>query len=106
MTIFEYVNFSFSYRKGEVLHNELSALPEEIVSLFRGRELLNAVVINYGYDATEILTSMMPSKQIKIMPSTRLSTKKRELTTIADFSNDFFQPGSPIFGKVAPRSFQ
>lgn len=43
-----------AYRKGEILRKELSALPEEIVSLVRGRGLLNAIVINEGYDATEI----------------------------------------------------
>ena len=35
-----------SYKMGEILRGELNKLPKDIVSIVRGRGLLNAIVIN------------------------------------------------------------
>ncbi|XP_059146011.1 ornithine aminotransferase, mitochondrial-like [Physella acuta] len=39
---------------GEILRKELRKLPKDIVSLVRGRGLLNAIVINSNYDAWDV----------------------------------------------------
>ncbi|ESO82732.1 hypothetical protein LOTGIDRAFT_184502 [Lottia gigantea] len=41
-------------RLGEVLRKELSTLPKDIVSVVRGKGLLNAIVINPKFDAWEV----------------------------------------------------
>jgi len=41
-------------RLGEVLRGELRQLPSEVVKLVRGKGLLNAIVINEGFDAWDV----------------------------------------------------
>jgi len=43
-----------AYQKGITLREELSQLPEEVVSLVRGKGLLNAIVIREPFDALAI----------------------------------------------------
>jgi len=43
-----------AYKKGITLREELSQLPEEVVSLVRGKGLLNAIVIREPFDALAI----------------------------------------------------
>ncbi|EDX11106.1 GD12262 [Drosophila simulans] len=39
---------------GELLRKELSTLPKDVVSVVRGKGLLNAIVINQKFDAWEV----------------------------------------------------
>jgi len=41
-------------RLGEILRGELRQLPSEVVNLVRGKGLLNAIVINEGFDAWDV----------------------------------------------------
>lgn len=41
-------------RMGHILREELSVMPADIVSVVRGKGLLNAIVINPKYDAWEV----------------------------------------------------
>jgi ornithine--oxo-acid transaminase len=41
-------------RLGVILRNELSKLPKDIVSIVRGRGLLDAIVIDVGHDAWDV----------------------------------------------------
>uniref|UniRef100_A0A6P4F4G7 Ornithine aminotransferase n=1 Tax=Drosophila rhopaloa TaxID=1041015 RepID=A0A6P4F4G7_DRORH len=43
-----------AFKMGEILRSELSKLPKEVVSVVRGKGLLNAIVINEKYDAWEV----------------------------------------------------
>ncbi|XP_061397521.1 ornithine aminotransferase, mitochondrial [Musca vetustissima] len=43
-----------AYKMGELLRNELNKLPKDVVSLVRGKGLMNAMVINAKYDAWEV----------------------------------------------------
>ncbi|KAH8295824.1 hypothetical protein KR018_010481 [Drosophila ironensis] len=43
-----------AFRMGELLRSELSALPKDVVSVVRGKGLLNAIVINQKYDAWQV----------------------------------------------------
>ncbi|XP_042877788.1 ornithine aminotransferase, mitochondrial-like [Penaeus japonicus] len=42
-------------RLGKILRSELSKLPEDVVSVVRGKGLLDAIVINKNYDAWKVL---------------------------------------------------
>ncbi|BFF97154.1 ornithine aminotransferase mitochondrial [Drosophila madeirensis] len=43
-----------AYKMGELLRNELGQLPKDVVSVVRGKGLLNAIVINQKYDAWNV----------------------------------------------------
>uniref|UniRef100_A0A6P4F4G3 Ornithine aminotransferase n=1 Tax=Drosophila rhopaloa TaxID=1041015 RepID=A0A6P4F4G3_DRORH len=43
-----------AFKMGEILRSELSKLPQDVVSVVRGKGLLNAIVINKKYDAWEV----------------------------------------------------
>ncbi|KAH8373307.1 hypothetical protein KR009_000390 [Drosophila setifemur] len=43
-----------AFKMGELLRSQLSALPKEVVSVVRGKGLLNAIVINKKYDAWQV----------------------------------------------------
>ncbi|XP_016959549.1 ornithine aminotransferase, mitochondrial isoform X1 [Drosophila biarmipes] len=43
-----------AFKMGELLRGELSKLPKEVVSVVRGKGLLNAIVINQKYDAWQV----------------------------------------------------
>ncbi|KAH8360332.1 hypothetical protein KR200_002051 [Drosophila serrata] len=43
-----------AYKMGALLRKELSGLPKEVVSVVRGKGLLNAIVINQKYDAWQV----------------------------------------------------
>ncbi|KAK0173336.1 hypothetical protein PV328_006551 [Microctonus aethiopoides] len=55
LKVLEEENMAENARKlGEIFRNELSNLPREIVTLVRGKGLLNAIVINKKFDAMKI----------------------------------------------------
>lgn len=41
-------------RMGQILRQELSTIPQDIVSVVRGKGLLNAIVINSKFDAWDV----------------------------------------------------
>ncbi|KAH8242147.1 hypothetical protein KR026_006423 [Drosophila bipectinata] len=43
-----------AFKMGELLRSELSTLPKDVVSVVRGKGLLNAIVINEKYDAWKV----------------------------------------------------
>ncbi|XP_033160587.1 ornithine aminotransferase, mitochondrial [Drosophila mauritiana] len=43
-----------AFKMGELLRKELSTLPKDVVSVVRGKGLLNAIVINQKFDAWEV----------------------------------------------------
>ncbi|XP_017072270.1 ornithine aminotransferase, mitochondrial [Drosophila eugracilis] len=43
-----------AFKMGELLRGELSKLPRDVVSVVRGKGLLNAIVINQKYDAWQV----------------------------------------------------
>ncbi|EDW18935.1 ornithine aminotransferase, mitochondrial [Drosophila mojavensis] len=43
-----------AFKMGQLLRGELSKLPKEVVSVVRGKGLLNAIVINSKYDAWDV----------------------------------------------------
>eukprot|EP00099_Drosophila_melanogaster_P021829 NP_649139.1 ornithine aminotransferase precursor [Drosophila melanogaster] len=43
-----------AFKMGDLLRNELSTLPKDVVSVVRGKGLLNAIVINQKFDAWEV----------------------------------------------------
>ncbi|XP_030079565.1 ornithine aminotransferase, mitochondrial [Drosophila hydei] len=43
-----------AFKMGQLLRTELSKLPKDVVSVVRGKGLLNAIVINAKYDAWEV----------------------------------------------------
>ncbi|KAI8041030.1 ornithine aminotransferase, mitochondrial [Drosophila gunungcola] len=43
-----------AFKMGELLRSELSQLPKDVVSVVRGKGLLNAIVINKKYDAWQV----------------------------------------------------
>ncbi|XP_026848448.1 ornithine aminotransferase, mitochondrial [Drosophila persimilis] len=43
-----------AYKMGDLLRNELGQLPKDVVSVVRGKGLLNAIVINQKYDAWNV----------------------------------------------------
>ncbi|XP_022231142.2 ornithine aminotransferase, mitochondrial [Drosophila obscura] len=43
-----------AYKMGELLRSELGQLPKDVVSVVRGKGLLNAIVINQKYDAWNV----------------------------------------------------
>ncbi|TDG45267.1 hypothetical protein AWZ03_008329 [Drosophila navojoa] len=43
-----------AFKMGQLLRKELSKLPKEVVSVVRGKGLLNAIVINSKYDAWDV----------------------------------------------------
>ncbi|EDV52395.1 ornithine aminotransferase, mitochondrial [Drosophila erecta] len=43
-----------AFKMGELLRGELSTLPQDVVSVVRGKGLLNAIVINQKFDAWEV----------------------------------------------------
>ncbi|XP_015127817.1 ornithine aminotransferase, mitochondrial [Diachasma alloeum] len=47
-----------AYKLGQLLRNELNKLPKDVVTLVRGKGLLNAIVINEKIDAMEICVKL------------------------------------------------